>query len=449
MPKPSESLNEAVLFLKDHQVRNQMRLSEFDALLDGVVTLSDWADEEVNAVYVQVNKQLAIRAMVFFKIYFDEDGRADSEWNLPLQRLAKISGAGPDLGAGPVRLATRGQCAISWHQKDLWDPSMEPNRNDIQQIARAIKANRIGFKVEAPGQAIVAPRSGPGGAEEEVDENDIPVLDNEVEDEIVTPVLNDDAARIRTARLIKSQRLRIRTLVSQHEAETQELMRQHRLEMQAYRGQLREADQAIARYKVLNEQLKDKLERRSTQYEALQTEVAQYKKRFSMIEKELSSTLSAAEADRLKSRMEGELSILKEQLDRREAELFYRDEREEQLKTEIASLKDHLQAVEKSEIVQKLASLDVVFVVYHPGAGHITLPANEVKQYADNPMAYVAQRCFVTEEQYRAWLEHYENPVCTHLGSDGELCGKTVTRIAVPSDFETGDHDRCEEHKSV
>ena len=65
------------------------------------------ADQEAKAVYVVLNNQLQVEALVFFLIYFDDEGRADPEWNLPVERLASISGSGPDLGAGAIRLSCR------------------------------------------------------------------------------------------------------------------------------------------------------------------------------------------------------------------------------------------------------------------------------------------------------------------------------------------------------
>lgn len=452
MARSSEAAHEAILFMAANQVQKQFRLSEFEALLDGVVTLSDLADQEVTAVYVQLDKSLNIIALVFFLLYFDEEGRADSEWNLPLQRLAKISGAGPDLGGGPIRLAMRGQCAISWHQKDLWDPRMAPGANDFQVIRKAIAENRLRFTRETPAERERGPIAESFDGDETGD--DIPVLADvasipEDTDDIEAEALADadDRHRIKIARMIKSQRLRIKSLTSQHESEIEELLRKHRLEVQVYRNQLRELEQTIAQLKVLNDQAKDKLAKRNEQYLLLQNEVSHYRKRFASLEKELARALPVEEAERMRQRMEGELSILREQLDRREAELFYRDEREEQLKAEVAALRDELQGGERHDIVQELAALAVVFVVYHPGAGHITLPARDVRQYVQNPTAYVAERCFVTEEQYLQWLEHYEKPVCTHQDAQGRTCGEVVTRVSVPSDFQPGVSDRCEAHR--
>jgi hypothetical protein len=452
MSKAVEIAHEAVLFLSEHQVVNQMRYSEFEALLDGVVTMPDKAGQEVQAVYVQLDKQLLVRALVCFQLYFDDEGRADSEWNVPLQRLAKISGTGPDLGAGPVKLAMRSQCAISWHQKDLWDPSSESGANDLQAIRKALKENRLGLPVVA-----LAKRSGSDKPRREVEDENIPTLerdegsddeDDGEDDELdAEDGLDSAERRSKLARQIRNQRVRLKTLTAQHDAEISELLRQHRLEIQAHRTQLRELEQSVEHLKVLNDQGKDKLARRNEQYLLLQNEVSHYKKRFALLEKELSKALPEDEAERMKKRMEGEVSILRDQLDRREAELFYRDEREEQLKAEVSALKEQLESIEKNEIIHQLADLDVVFVVYHPGAGHITLPAGDVRRYAANPLAYVAERCFVSEEHYQQWLEHYENPVCTHSDKSGNLCGVTLPRVTAPSDFEPGQDNRCEAHR--
>ena len=451
MPKPLEVAHEAVLFLASQQVSHQLRYSEFEALLDGVVTMPDHADQELKAVYVQLDRQLHVRALVFFLLYFDEEGRADPEWNLPLQRLAKISGTGPDLGAGPVKLAMRSQCPISWHQKDLWDPLMQPGANDFQAIRKALRENRLGLPIPVEPEVTVHRNAG-GDREEER----IPTLDvtaestaNPVGASASEPSRRDRRQRLKTARILRSLRLRIKMLISQHDSEISELIREHRLEVQAFRAQSRESEQTIEQLKVLNDQLKDKLSKRNEQYLLLQSEVSHYKKRFTVLEKELAGAMPEQEAARMRQRMEGELSILHEQLERREAELFYRDEREEQFRQEVASLKEQLEASQRGELVHRLAALDVVFVVYHPGAGHITLPADDVRRYAENPLAYAAERCFVSEEHYRHWLEHYESPVCTRAGRDGTLCGAVVTRVAQPSDFRPGIDDRCAAHQGA
>ncbi len=463
MPRPTkEDSYEAVLFLEDQYVSRQMRYSEFEAILDNVVPLSDLGDTEISAVYVQVNQQLAPRALVFFTLYFDEEGLADPEWNVPLKRLASISGSGPDLGGGPIRLACRSQCAISWHQRDLWDPDMRPGGNDFQVIKKALQENRLGFefvplqKDEQEDDVPVLEPTKPGrSAKKSIkndDDEDIPVLMPEASGPSQAEAdaqLKDleQRHRVKLARLLKEQRLRIKTLSSQQQAEIEEITRKYRIEVQAHKNKLQEAEQSLQQSRVLYEQTKAKLQKRSDQFLNLQDDLAQHKKKLAMLEKELSAALPGDEADRLKQRMEGELTILKEQLDRREAEIYYRNEREDQFKAEIMKLKEQLEESAEGDVLGQLAELDVVFVVYHPGAGHLTLPAQDIRRYMDGPTAYVAERCSVTEEQYLEWLNHYEHPACDFKQPGRGTCGKSLTRVAAPSDYISGESNRCEEHQ--
>jgi len=460
-----EDSYEAVLFLEDQYISQQMRYSEFEAILDNVLPLPDLADSEVSAVYIQTNKQLIPQALVFFTLYFDEEGRADPEWNVPLKRLASISGAGPDLGVGPVRLACRSQCAIPWHQRDLWDPDMRPGGNDFQIIKKALLENRLGFEfvpltqndtvesapVSAPAKSKKAVKQ---ASKHDVIDEEIPMLMPETvaatpAAEVLDAQMKDlePQHRLKLARLLKEQRLRIKTLSSQHEAEIEELTRINRIGNQAHKNKLQEVEQRLQQSRVLYEQTKVKLQKRNDQFLNLQDALAQQKKKLSMLEKELSASLPSEEADRLKQRMEGELTILKEQLDRREAEIYYRNEREESLKAEILKLKEQLEQSEESDVLGKLAELDVVFVVYHPGAGHLTLSVHDVRSYMENPIAYVAERCSVSEEQYLKWLNHYENPICEFRQPGCGACGKSLTRVAAPADYISGESNRCEEHQ--
>lgn len=85
---------EAIFFLSEHRVFRQMLKSEFEALLDGYVGLSDMADTEAHVVHVFLSPQLKITALVFFTIYFDEDGRADPSGIFRLKRWPPKAGLG-------------------------------------------------------------------------------------------------------------------------------------------------------------------------------------------------------------------------------------------------------------------------------------------------------------------------------------------------------------------
>jgi len=101
-----------------------------------------------------------------------------------------------------------------------------------------------------------------------------------------------------------------------------------------------------------------------------------------------------------------------------------------------------------ASILDKLKELDVVYVAYHPGAGHITMTSAEIRDYVENPNAFVAAKCFVTEQQYLKWLAHFESPVCQYELPKGQLCGQNVAKVSTPSDFDMGVSDACEIHKN-
>ncbi|HET8704925.1 MAG TPA: chromosome partitioning protein ParA, partial [Pseudomonadales bacterium] len=122
-----------------------------------------------------------------------------------------------------------------------------------------------------------------------------------------------------------------------------------------------------------------------------------------------------------------------------------------QLREELTLLrKDKIRLVNAGadKFLEKLESLGVSFIAFHPGAGHISIPLADMAQYMENPIAYAANRCLVSEEHYRQWLTHYQKPCCQWEFND-QSCGQRVARIDVPSQFVPGQHDRCEKHRSA
>ena len=442
-PKPDK--NVAVFFMEDNKVVRQMLFSEFEALLDGYVGLSDMADQEAKVVYAVINNQLQVEALVFFLIYFDEEGRADPEWNIPVERLASVSGKGPDLGGGVIRLSCRSQCSINWHQKELWDPDMTPGSSHFAAIKKVVEKNRLGFdKVEAK---IAVPTLQP------VADEQIPTItvsaDSAVVPLLVEPSADEVEHRLKLARLIKNQRLRIKTLESQKESQKEEMLRETRLGSQAFKTKQQSLEQSVEKLKVINEQLQNKLFKRNEQFLGLQDRVSDQTSHLSELEDKLKHA-EAAEVEGLeRQKLEAELVIIKEQLDRRDIEAVYREEREGQLRSELDELKGVLEAVERDSMMTKLKELEVVFVVYHAGAGHVTIPFSDIYRYVDSPVGYAAAKCYVTKDVYTKWLEHQESPVCCFQDGDGNLCGETVESVGNPGEFELGLSDRCKKHSSL
>ncbi|NWN92337.1 hypothetical protein HLV39_12625 [Marinobacter adhaerens] len=269
----------AVFFIENNQVARQMRTSDFGAFLDGYVGLSDLAETDVKAVFVELDDDLHVRSLVFFRIWFDEEGRADSRWDLPLEELAVRGAKGPDMGGGAIRLVCRSLCPDPRYVSDLWDPDMTPGNNHFQVIREAVSANTLKFPST------------------QSDEDNIPVL--------------------------------------------------------------RAGDAAPAPTEDV-----------------------------------------------------------------------------------------HYRALLEADVLARLKAQSVFLVAYHPGVGHLTLPYDDIATYFDNPVAYAAARCGVSEPEYLQWLEHYENPVCLHLCSGDEACSEPLPRVSQPGNFKPGQDNRCEAHRS-
>ena len=56
---------EAVLFFNDAGICKEMLYPEFEALLDGMVSMPEFADQQMRVAYVLVSSRLQIRAAVF------------------------------------------------------------------------------------------------------------------------------------------------------------------------------------------------------------------------------------------------------------------------------------------------------------------------------------------------------------------------------------------------
>ncbi|MEC7816225.1 MAG: DNA repair protein [Pseudomonadota bacterium] len=401
----------AVYFMEGSQVARQMRLSEFGAFLDGYVGLSDLAETDVRAVLVNLNPDLTVSALVFFRIWFDDEGRADSHWNLPIESLATQGAKGPNMGGGPIRLVCRSQCPDPALADDLWDPDMTPGNNHFQAIKKAVDANALHFKKVEP------------------EEENIPTLTA-----AESPEASGEQDRARLAQVLREQRLRIKTLQSVHRDSLSDLQREHRLEMQALRGEFTELEQKYERLRLGNEQLKQRLSLRNEQYLQMQEQ---------MQEKMAASEEPSA---RDEANTNAETVLLREQLERKQRELEMRDDKIVALEQENHELRH--QAPADDTLMEQLREQSVFLVAYHAGVGHVTLPYDDIETYFRNPTAYAAERCGLNEPAYKDWLAHYEHPVCRHVAEDGAACSEPLMRVTQPAEFEPGVHDRCEKHRA-
>ena len=438
---------EAVMFFNEQRgICKQMFFPEFEALLDGVVNMPEFADEQMRMAYLLINPRLLIRAVVFFYLDFDEKGAADKGWNLPLRHLADNAGRGPDLGAGPIRLACRSQCPVSWHQMHLWDPSLAPGKNDLVLLRDAVKRNALGLLVEDDSAALVSPERLQMVAE---DKWQAPDAAREAAQQQVEQ--KDQEHRLKTAQLIKQQRLRITTLGKQYEEDVARLKLAGEERLRSLQTEVHNLHQALRQQEELNASLKGQL---SGQGATLQKSREEMTQQLRALERH-----GRTEVDILRSQFEAELqakvaaavSEFKEQVAIRDVELAYRAEQESQLQQELERLKrerDEFASQGGEQILERLSKLGVVFVVYHPGAGHLTIPLQDIARYQDNPMSYAAAKCFVSEAQYRQWLSHYQQPTCEATLPSGDRCAMPIDRVETPSRFVIGDSNCCARHKA-
>ncbi|WVM93440.1 hypothetical protein ULG90_05765 [Halopseudomonas pachastrellae] len=115
-------LTEAVMFFSERGISKEMLFPEFEALLDGLVASPEFADETVEAVFLQINARLQVRAAVFFTLDFDLDGYVNRLWNMPLRQIAERAERGPDMGGGPIRLVCLGYNKQPQYRPMLWKP---------------------------------------------------------------------------------------------------------------------------------------------------------------------------------------------------------------------------------------------------------------------------------------------------------------------------------------
>ena len=260
--------------------------------------------------------------------------------------------------------------------------------------------------------------------------------------------------RDRVAGLLKEQRLRISTLTNKFKLTLEQKQRafQQRLDAQVQETQklqvaLKQADQA-------NRCLKDTVEGQAQKIEASR-EYFEYK---------LSDARDAREDEslqfeRLKDSFQLELDAklhkattdLKEQLQVKELELHYRSQQTQSLQQELAHLREEQQMLLENngdQLLHRLTQAGISMVAYQPGAGHLTIPVDDLMPYMDDPKAYAAKDQGVSLDHYDKWLSHYRAPLCQAL-VQGEYCNALVHRVERPIDFHVGEGDRCEHHRSL
>ena len=255
----------------------------------------------------------------------------------------------------------------------------------------------------------------------------------------------------KAAQLIKQQRLRISNLERQREVELsklREIAAQQQTRLQRENAQLRreliEQEQSMtllrAELTAQAEGFQNKREEMSRQLRELEhNSRVEAEAARAQFEREMQSQLAAAVAE------------YQEQISIRDVELAYRNDLDNQLQEEIDQLRKQCQMLSENSgerVLEDLSKLGMQFVVYHPGAGHLTVALQDLARYQQNSLGYAAAKCGVSDEQYRQWVQHYQQPSCVATLPSGERCDMPLDKVDTPSRFVIGVSNCCARHRS-
>jgi len=424
----------AILFFdNDGELAHQMQLAEFQAVLAGYVALEELSGTTVQSVYVEFNNKYHVQRLVFFLLPMSSNGNVSSDWLLPLADLATAASLSKDLGGGPVRLACYSQCPIPHLKPNLWDPDLSPRNNQLTLVKRAIQENRLGVAFrEATEQS-----------------RQVSELDRiQLEQELSARLRKEYAQEFRDhmAQLLKEQRLRIATTREESRQEIFDVKLDYEAQLRELKQQLAETEQQLNEQRSVNISLSELETTQVNKIEAIRNYYEEKLVNAQVSEQNFSDVQRLALETELQARFDSETRELRESLQTREVELLYRNELEVQLHDEVARLREQNQisvANTGEQLLKKIVDSGISLVSFQPGAGHLTIPLNEVYTYLDNPSAYAAEQCNVSPERYIEWLRHYRMPVCENKLDDTRACGENIERIENPIDFKVGESNCC------
>ena len=452
-------VHQAVVFFDADTLVKEMLQVEFEAVLDQVVGLPEFAGREISACFLRINQRLQIIGAVFFLVDFDARGYVNRSWNVPLEHLLENAGRGPDLGAGRIRLACRSQCSVPWHSRQLWDPAFEGDHNTFRQMIQAVQRNRLGLAVDVPemtdevGQPPVLDALRDGRERRTAAPAPKAALKKPAEPDAgarASHKLQQEYLAKLTA-FKEEQQLQLATLKSAAQQQIDQLHQHYQIQLGQMKSAAESAQQQLGEERQRGLKLKEKLAAQTGEFQrARERLLAEFAQRQEAAQQRGIEQLQQQFEVELKARIEQASAELREMLDMREVELFYREEQLGTLREEIARLRserERLISQGGDRLLQHLVENGVAFVAYQPGVDAMTIPVSDIPRYLDAPLAYVAEKCMVTIEQYRQWLSHHELPVCTALDEHGNLCGELLDKVERPNEFLSGNSDRCPRHR--
>ncbi|MFM7275773.1 MAG: hypothetical protein ACKO4A_18355, partial [Gammaproteobacteria bacterium] len=425
--------------------------------------MRDLATRELQAAYVRIDAGLSPVSVVLFRIPFDTDGFPDQHWNVPLRQLAEIGARGPDLGGGPTRLATRSQCPLPGQEAGLWDVEFGAGGNTLELIRERLRINRLGLdasEMRAQAAPLVSPPiAAPAQPQASASQGAAPAITASSDAMLaLMQQSNQQIAMIKEQSQREILSMQERLLESHQRVQALEAERQRLQEQLA--DQLRNSadeharaekklqttvDKARAQHLALRKELEGEFEevlsaRERSAAEELAALVQTHGAALEALERRLASEIATLEAARAADagQQREELAAQEEQLHNMRSEL-----------TELRRDKLRLMGEGADKFFEALREKGIKLVSFQPGAGHLTIPVEELGRFLEDSDAFVAAKCGVGVEHYRRWLAHYGNPVCQGASGSGAPCAKPLQKMLKPADFVAGLHDRCDIHKQV
>jgi len=459
---------ELVLLWNDERITRTMLYDDFDAVVSGVAPMSQYAKQAKRAAYVQLDDTLAIKGVALFNIRFDNIGYPSDGWNVPLSHLVELAALGPDLGKGPIRLACRSQCPVSWHAAKMWDPVMQPEDNTFSQIQDTITEACVRLGVRRV-------------KTHNITETGIPVLTAVVlQQALSSPTIPEHQAnaleqkiqdltlQVQTLNREKEETLNLQSYVHQQQLDifqTQNMKlveQQKNLKMRydTQKERLEAFQSQIVGLSGIEEGLRQERKIHQRQMQELQVALSAAGEQQQQIaalleakEQEYQARMNRQHIEHLLSldkRLEEEASRYLLSVKSLNAEIAEREETINEYEQQLEQLKQQhaqQQEAQADTFLRQLESIGMNFVAFHAGVGNLSVPVNDLANYIKNPTAYVAVKCLVSEAHYKLWLAHYDNPRCQADIGEGQLCQSRLIRTDSPSKFVAGQSDHCARHQ--
>lgn len=474
--KSTQRAQEVIFFFDDDGVSKEMMYTEFEAVLDGIVGLTEFADKTVYCVFAVINPGLRIQAVVFFTIDFDSKGEPPLQWNIPfhslIQKASKVA-----FGPFETKVVCRSSCSVDWHRDALWDPSEQI----VNSLILTIEVNRLCLSTEGVAELVsqngvqFMPTGAAGQNTSSQQVANLSQLANEVAQTLAGGNAGDPAKRALERELGET----IKTLTNDLHLMTQRAseLEQKNMEMREavfeQKSTLKEQMQSLEA--GLNERikqavteakqtLKEKYERKLKTYEQ------EYKSRFSTKVSQIKSSASVSEhalheksellaqKDSMLAEKAEKLAEQAETIRQQQQSLADNKKAIDALEQKVKQLSEELGVFRKEKLrlmangadkfFKRLEESGLNFIAYHPGAGHVSVSVSRVGEYLDNPPAFAAEKVGLSAEAYLYWLHHYEKPCCEAPIMGGKICGQKIQRHENPRDFSPGISDRCERHRT-